>query len=127
MRTKTTPVRFAITILLTLGLWASSSPQPALGAVNNAYTITCNSFSRKCTASGLPSWMKNFTLRWWQAVKGGSTTSWGSSVGSNLTASMTGTSAKSGQCAIWWVVDSRGGKSKDFAVKNWAVIGNRCP
>jgi hypothetical protein len=116
-----------IVALLSIGIWFSISPKPALGAVNNAYNITCNSFSRKCTASGLPSLTKNFSITWWQAIKGGSTTSWGSSVGSNLTASMTGTSAKSGQCAIWWIVDSHGGKSKDFAIKNWTVIGSRCP
>jgi hypothetical protein len=127
MRLLTPVTQIASAISLVIAISVAGTPQPARAAVNSSYTITCNNFSRKCTASGLPTWMKNFTLTWWQAIKGGSTTSWGSSVGSALTASMSGTSAKSYQCAIWWVVDSRGGKSKEFAIKDWTVIGNKCP
>jgi hypothetical protein len=70
--------------------------------------------------------MKNMSITWWQSIKGGGTSSWSSAVGSNLTAVMSGTNAKVGQCTIWWIAYS-GDKSQNFAIRNWQVIGSKCP
>lgn len=115
----------AATLTLTIiALTAGSSVQPARAAIK-PWLITCDGRS-KCTASGFDARMKNMRVSWWQSVKGGSTTSWGSSVDSKLTAIMTGTAAKKGQCTVWWVSYS-GDNSPNYAVRDWVVIGNRCP
>ena len=115
----------AATLTLTIAALATGAPvQPARAAIK-PWLITCDGRS-KCTASGFDFRMKNMRVSWWQSVKGGSTTSWGSSVDSKLTAIMTGTAAKKGQCTIWWVSYS-GDNSPNYAVRDWVVIGSRCP
>ena len=115
----------AATLALTIAALGAGAPvQPARAAIK-PWLITCDGRS-KCTASGFDFRMKNMRVSWWQSVKGGSTTSWGSSVDSKLTAIMTGTAAKKGQCTIWWVSYS-GHNSPNYAVRDWKVIGSRCP
>jgi hypothetical protein len=103
--------------------WFSISPA---FASTKPWSISCNSGRRECIASGFSSDMQNMRISWWQTIPGKGGSSWGSTVESDLTARMSGTSANDGECSIWYVSYS-GDRSPNFAIIDWVVIGSTCP
>ena len=117
----------ALVLIMLLAIAAVTTGLPARSARPAAqpWSITCDG-KATCTASGFDRTAQGTSVTWWQAPVGGAAKSYPATVGAELTVALSRTTAKRGQCTLWWVADAKGA-SRKYAVRNWKVIGSRCP